>query len=775
MERALPTVVMLAVVMTAGILPVQRLPALPSTAQSALGLSAAVLLALLGCRRRRPWLAWLGLLLAVSAWAMLRGDLAMQARLAPALAGDDVAVVGQVSGLPRHEAGATSFIFSVRSASFHGRPIRLSGRVHLAWYGGPKLLPPCSRWQLKARLKRPRGVVNPGGFDSERNALLQGTVAVGYVRSEGPNQRLPDRGLCVDRVRAWLSARIHALVADQHDAGMLAALAVADQRQMGTRAWQVLRATGTGHLFAISGMNIGLAAGLAALLAGLAWRLRPSLALRVPRPLAVIPPAWLAACAYAALAGFGVSVLRSLLMVSVVLLASARRRALGGAQTLALAYVALLAWQPLAVLSASFWLSFAGVAFLVLCLRLGRGWRAWLLELGAAQWLMTVGLLPLTIWFFGQSSLLAPLANLLAVPVIGALVTPLTLAGTLVLPLWPPLAALLLQVAAWLMHWTWWCMQALAALPWAQMYWAQPDLARFSLALAGAIWLLLPRGVPLRALGAVLLVPLLHPPPRLPRRGGFRVVVVDVGQGLSVVLRTRHHALVYDAGPRYPSGFDLGRAAVLPTLHALGVSRLDVLLISHGDNDHAGGGPAIAAAFPRAREIGSEPRRSHMPLAPCRAGQHWRWDGVDFRMVFPGPGWHEKGNNGSCVLLVSGVGGRLLLPGDIESLVEPAVARAVGPGPPLVLVVPHHGSDTSSSQGFVDALKPLMALDSAGFHNRFGHPRATVVARYRAAGAAFYNTAFGGALTLAFPPDGPPRLLRRQRLAEKRYWREAGQ
>ncbi|MDN5923734.1 MAG: DNA internalization-related competence protein ComEC/Rec2, partial [Xanthomonadales bacterium] len=490
------------------------------------------------------------------------------------------------------------------------------------------------------------------------------------------------------------------------------------------------------------------------------------------RPLALIPPAWLAALVYSALAGFGVTVVRALLMISVVLLATARRRAVSGLQTLSLAFVVLLVWQPLAVLSASFWLSFAGVAFLVLCLRSGHGWRAWLLELGAAQWLMTIGLLPLTVWFFGQSSLLAPLANLLAVPMIGLLVTPLTLAGSLALLVWAPLASGLLHLAAWTMHWTWWCMQALAALPMAQVYWPQPSLVAFILALLGAIWLLLPRGVPLRVFGVLLLLPLLHPPSRAPRVGGFVATVVDVGQGLSVIVRTRHHALVYDAGPRYPSGYDLGRVAVVPTLHAEGIGRLDMLLISHGDNDHAGGGPAIAAAYPHAYEMGSEPKRSHMPLVLCRAGQHWRWDGVDFRMVFPGPGWNEKGNNGSCVLLVSGRGGRLLLPGDIEALVEPDVAKAVGPGPPLVLVVPHHGSDTSSSAAFIAALQPCLALNSAGYRNRFGHPRALVLKRYHDAGVPFYNTASAGALMVAFAPDAAPKLVLQARLAQRRYWRE---
>jgi competence protein ComEC len=245
-----------------------------------------------------------------------------------------------------------------------------------------------------------------------------------------------------------------------------------------------------------------------------------------------------------------------------------------------------------------------------------------------------------------------------------------------------------------------------------------------------------------------------------------------VGQGLSVLLRTRDHALVYDAGARYPSGFDLGDAVVLPAIHALGIARLDMLMISHGDNDHAGGAAAVAHEFPQALRYAGEPARMRIPMHQCVAGQSWLWDGVRFRVLSPAPGAGDRDNDSSCVLLVEGRGGRILLTGDISSAVEPQVAAALGPGPPPILLVPHHGSKTSSSAAFITAVRPSLALVSAGWHNRFGHPKPEVLARYAQAHVPVFNTAEQGAIPLEFPADGPPRRGPGWRQQQPRYWRE---
>jgi competence protein ComEC len=351
---------------------------------------------------------------------------------------------------------------------------------------------------------------------------------------------------------------------------------------------------------------------------------------------------------------------------------------------------------------------------------------------------------------------------------------PLALSGTLLSAMSPTVAGWIWQLAAWLMHALWALLEWLAQWPGAHWYLPQATLWTLLLATLGAIWLFLPRGVPARWLGVLLFLPLLWPRADLPPAGGFRAVVFDVGQGLSVLVRTRHHAMLFDAGAKYPSGFDLGRATVLPALHALGVRRLDLLMISHGDNDHAGGAPAVALEYPRARQLSGEPRRVGLRMQPCRTGQHWTWDGVELQVLSPSGagGQTRRGNDRSCVLLVSGRGGRLLLTGDISDRIEPQVATATGSGPPLVLLVPHHGSKTSSSAAFIAATHPVLAIVSAGWLNRFGHPSPAVVARYAAAGVPLLGTATAGAVRVRFAPAAPPRVSDRWRWRDRRYWRE---
>jgi competence protein ComEC len=460
-------------------------------------------------------------------------------------------------------------------------------------------------------------------------------------------------------------------------------------------------------------------------------------------------------------------------MIAVVALARCSRRGSSGAQSLALAMIAILLADPLAVLAPGFWLSFVGVAFLILCLQAqGRGWRAFLHELSAGQLLMTVALLPLTLWFFGQASLVGALSNLVAVPVVSFVIVPCALFGMLLLLLCPPLAAPVLWLAARIVHAQWWLFERMATWPGAHWYLPAVQLHALLLAVVGALWMFMPRGVPLRWLGAVLFLPLLLPPRSTPADGAFRLWVLDVGQGLAVLVRTHDHLLVYDTGARYPSGFDLGEAVVLPSIHALGLSRVDTLMISHGDNDHAGGAQTVAEAFPQARRLAGEPARMRVPMQQCAAGQAWQWDGVRFRVLSPAPGGGDRDNDSSCVLLVEGRGGRVLLPGDISSKAEPAVAAAVGTGPPPVLVVPHHGSKTSSGAAFIAALRPSLALVSAGWRNRFGHPRAEVLARYAEAGVPLFNTAVEGAVEVEFPADGTPRRQPGWRRQQPRYWRE---
>ena len=737
----------------------------------------AVLLVVAGiaaCRRWPQW-RWPALVLVGAGWTMLHAAYGLSQRLPPAFEGADLDVVGTIVGLPdlpephdlRGEAARIDI--DVHSARAGDTQVPLRGLVRLSWYGPAPAVAPCETWRFTARLKRPRGLVNPGGFDFERYALQRGIVATGYVRDDAAPARLSTARFCVDAWRARIADAIGRQFGDTASAHLLAALAVGDQRGLDETEWQVLRATGIGHLIAISGFHIGMLAALGALLVRVAWRRWPRLVRHVPGPLLEAPFGLACATLYAALAGFGLPTLRTLAMIAVVALARSRRRHLGVAQGLALALLAILAVDPLAVLSASFWLSFAGVAWLVFCLdaRDARGWRG----LVAAQAVATLGLLPLTVWFFGQSSLVGPLANLVAVPWVSFVVVPLTVLGSMLVLVAPPVAAPVLQLAAWAMQALWLPLERLAALPLAQWYFPEPSMPALVLAAIGVAWLLLPRGVPMRWAGIALMLPLVWPnlPPPPPR--GFEAMTIDVGQGLAVLVRTREHALLYDTGARFPSGFDLGETTVVPALHALGVRRLDRLMVSHGDNDHAGGAAAVVAAMRPAGIDAGEPERLSFPARRCVAGDAWEWDGVSFAVLHPAADFTQRGNDASCVLLVAAGDTRLLLTGDVSAEVEARIAESAGQGV-TVLMAPHHGSKTSSGLAFLRALSPSMALVSAGYRNRFGHPHRDVAARYREIGAPLAGTAESGCIRVEFSPDVGARVVERCRQARRKYWNE---
>jgi competence protein ComEC len=756
----------------AGALAVQTLSALPPRWIDAV-LAAAALAMIILFRRAR----WLAFFLLAAAWTMWRADMSLSQRLPHALEGADVVVSGEVHGLPRAQDDATRFEFDVDSATHEGKPIALSGRLRLAWYDTESSpapgIAPCSDWQLRLRLKRPRGGVNPGGFDFERYALEAGIVATGYVREDAANAQSGAALLCVDRLRARIGATIDATLGDTASAHLLRALAFGDQHAMDEREWAVARATGIPHLIAISGLHIALFASFGIALMRLLWKLAPRLTLRWPAPLIEAVASLIFAVAYALIAGFGLPTRRALVMIAALLVANLARRARAPVHGLALAVIALLAWNPACVLSAGFWLSLIGVAWLMFCLGGTGERRRWLRELVTAQGVASLGLLPLGIWFFGQSSLVGPLANLVAVPWICFFVLPLTVVASFLILVMPALGAPLLQIAGWAMQWLWWLLEKIAVWPGALWHFPEPSMWTLALAMLGALWLLMPRGVPARTLGLFLFLPLLWPAATPLADGEFMAYMLDVGQGEAFVVRTRDHAVIYDAGARFPSGFDVGEATVVPALHALGVERVDRLIVSHGDNDHAGGAAAVAAAWPGIAVESGEPARLTIPATQCLAGESWNWNGVEFRIVHPREPLSSIDNDRCCVLAVRSGGSELVLPGDITKAVEPEVAASLGPAPPhLILQIPHHGSKTSSSTDFIAALHPGLGLISAGYMNRFHHPNGSVLTRYAVAGVDLLNSAQAGFVAIRFAPDATPQVVERGRRDRHPYWRE---
>lgn len=678
----------------------------------------------------------------------------------------DAVVTGRILDLPEHEPRRSRFLLrvdgDVADARLRGRDLRL------AWYEDDptrrSTLRAGQHWRFDVRLRAPRGLRNPGGADAEKFAMAQRLAAMGYVRSPGTAKLLaPAHG-----IDAWRDAMSERIAANVHgpSSRFVRALALGDVRGLDDADWTVLRANGLTHLIAISGFHVGLVAGLFALLMRAGWWLWPTLARRLPAPVAAAAGSVVGALLYTAVAGFALPTVRTALMIVIVAGLRALRRRMPAGECLALAAFAMLLVDPLAALSAGFWLSFAGVAWLLWCLPDSGGNTVH--DFLSAQGVASIGLLPVAAILFGQASLAGPFANLLAVPWWSLVVVPLALLGLGLESLHAGAGEWAWQLGAWCFDLSWPLFERLAASPLSLWWLPEPRWFALPLALLGAFWLLLPRGTPGKALAALLWLPLLWPDRRLPDTGEAELMVIDVGQGQSVLVRTARHALLVDMGPAVQDGFDAGERAVVPVLHALGVPRLDAAVVSHGDNDHAGGWPAVAALYPT--PVLFAPEGVHLPAShPCRAGRGWTWDGVAFRFLHPPPDFPYLGNESSCVLRIESGEHAALIAGDIGEVIErrlareqPAQVRAD------VVLVAHHGSGGSSDPAFVAATGATQALVSSGHGNRFGHPRPFVVERWRQSGAAVHDTAGEGALRVRLESSGVTVEARRQ--AHPRLW-----
>jgi competence protein ComEC len=712
------------------------------------------------------------------ALAGLHAAYSLSLQLPRSLEKRETMVSGRIVDLPQQEPRRTSFLFEVDDEG-SSQP-QLRGRtLRLAWYdedhrdNAPKprlALRAGQRWSLPVRLRAPRGLRNPGGADSEKYALAQRLTATGYVYAPQMARRLsPARGL--EAWREAMSTRI-ALHVPSESSRFIRALALGDTRALGDEDWTALRANGLTHLIAISGFHVGLVAGFFALFARGLWWLWPSLARRWPAPMAATLAALLGAMLYAAVAGLALPTLRTVLMIGVVAGARMLRRPSRAADALALAAIAVVLVDPLAILGAGFWLSFLGVAWLLWCLP--HGGSNPLRDFLSAQGVATLGLLPLSVVLFGQASLAGPFANLIAVPWWSLVVVPLSLIGLLLETLHPGAGIWAWQAAAWCFDLSWPLFKALAASGLALWWLPEPRWFALPLALFGAFWLLLPRGMPGKPLALLLWLPLLWPDRDLPKQGEAELMVIDVGQGLSVVARTRHHTLLYDMGPAVRDGFDAGERAVVPALHALGVRRLDRAVISHGDNDHVGGFEAVQREFPVARIFAPDDIGLPFATTDCVAGQGWTWDGVRFRFLHPPPHFPYLANESSCVLRIETAHGAALLTGDIGEVIERDLVRLYPDGLKSdVVVVAHHGSAGSSDPGFVEATRPRYALVSSGYGNRFGHPKPEVMERWQQMGAKTFDTSANGALRIglrARDSQAGASLLETRRGAQPRLW-----
>lgn len=735
------------------------------------------------------WLAWRcqaavvrlpALVIAGFLWALLCAHWVLNDALPPHLASTDVEVNGQVVGIPERDGDRLRFQFEVADLLHQGKSYPPPGRVRLSWYRDAPALGAGEWWRLNVRLKPPRGFSNPGSFDYEGWLYGQGIRATGYVRNDSLNRRLPTPRLDLfsfDRWRAAGVGKFEKYIDSAPLQGVLIALAFGHRPYIDEEQWRVLRHTGTSHLVAISGLHVGLVAGLVFAVVRLFWVWLPGAALYLAAPRAAACAATVGALAYAALAGFSIPTQRALIMVAVVMGGLVFARNLKSSRTFFVALALILAWDPRAVLSIGFWLSFAAVAAILWMVCGKRAARGLVTQWCRVQLAIFLGLFPLLAFSFGQVALIAPVANLIAIPWVGFVVVPLVLLSVTLLPISEMLASFFMQSAHTALAWVWWILERLSALPIALWEVAQPPLWSVVLGSVGVAVVLLPRGVPLRLLGALFTLPMLLNADASPTpENGFHLALLDVGQGLAVVVRTAHHTLLYDTGPRFGERFDAGAAVIVPYLRHLGIRQIDRLIISHGDSDHSGGADSVRQALrvvdlKRAPEPGETLRAIH-----CQAGQSWNWDGVIFNVLYPFNGFTDpaRENDHSCVLSIHTGKHGVLLSGDIEQSAELHLLRTAGDSLAVdLVVVPHHGSSTSSSEAFIEAIRPRLAWVSAGQGNRWGFPRPEVVERYRAAGAEIWTTADSGALEVTVEPVRGLVNPRRWRAAYHRYWHTA--
>ncbi len=745
-----------------------------------------ILLAWLMRRRRWVFFAVMAICCITAGffYAATRAQLRMDDALSPDWEGRDVQIVGVIASLPQHYERSVRFEFNIERVITQDAVV--PSHIALTWWGNvakdgqrgtlPEIKPG-ERWQFTVRLRRPRGSANPHGFDYEAWLFERDIRATGTVRPKSGSRRMDamvhQSAYWVEAARERLRARILQALPDKPYAGVLAALAIGDQRAIPPDQWQTFTRTGVNHLMSISGLHITMVSGLIFALAYGLWRRSAQLVLRLPARKAAVLAGLAAALIYTLLAGFEVPAQRTLYMLAVMAVALWLNRLGSALSVLTIALLVVVLIDPWAVLAAGFWLSFGAVA-IILYVSVGRtGTPHWLMAWAQVQWAVTLALMPALLALFQQVSIISPVANALAIPLVSLVVVPLTLAGML-LPF-----DLVLQLAHWVMSACGFALEWMSNLPVAVWQQHAPPGWTVAVAVAGVMILLLPRGFPMRWAGLAGFLPLFLAVPLPLAEGELQLTVLDVGHGLAVAARTRNHALLFDTGPAFGPQADSGNRMIVPYLRAAGVKALDVMIVSHDDIDHYGGASSVLQAMPVTQLLTSLPDLDPLPFeaasaARCYAGQKWEWDGVRFEMLHPTRESYDdisiKDNNRGCVLRIATRNGALLIPADIETRAEQQLLSSSREAlRAQVLVVPHHGSKTSSTPEFVRAVDPRIVIYPVGYRNRFRHPHVDVEERYLRQGSHVYRTDRDGALTLHFGASDAIKVTP-YRATYRRYW-----
>jgi len=649
---------------------------------------------------------------------------------------------GYIVSLPASNAQKSIFLYEVVKP--------FTAKVRLSWYDvdRPKLIVG-DEWALTIKLKHNNGLRNQGGFDYEKWLFSNKISATGYVRESEFNKVLSSSNTAFihqlrQSIRTTLSPYLHEL----NFAGVINALVLGDRSLIKNTHWLLFQQTNTTHLSVISGLHIGLISTLLFFITSFLWRLSRRLVIVVPTQVVGAFFGIIGALSYAFIAGFSVPTQRAFIMASVAFLSIILRTQYSVWTLYGLAMFLVLILNPLSVYDVGFWLSFYAVGVILYGVSLFNNKHA-LLKLIYLQLLICIAMLPITLWFFQSSSSLSGLANLVAIPTFSFIVTPISLLGALFsVAEITTLAQLCFDIADKTLSLLGVFLQQISDLSFNRLHFMPASALDLLILVLGACLLILPRGLKLRRAALLLItIPILTSQTNIPSKTVL-IDVLDVGQGLSVIVRTENHTLIYDTGSQSPSGFNMGDAALIPFLIANQVNNIDTIIISHGDNDHIGGLQAIMSNFTIGRILSSVPNKIPGTVERCHLGQSWIWDGVQFDILSPTSDTTFKGNNASCVLKVSTADASLLLTGDIEKKAEKALLKNNSINLDAeVMLIPHHGSKTSSTEAFIGAISPAIAISSAGYKNPYKHPATVIVERYRDNGVVVFNTSCSGQLS----------------------------
>ncbi len=693
-------------------------------------------------------------------WAAFQAKRTLSKKLPETDFGKVISAEGWVASIPKKTRLGLQFQFRLKHAN--GKPE--NGLVQVSWYQQYEDIQVGDEWRFSLKLKHIHGLMNPDGFDYQRWAFMHGIVAKGYIIDRVKPHLIQRHSwkYPITHYRARLQHLIQNTIKEPSYSAIITALSIGAKSLITPDLWRVFQRTGTSHLIAISGLHVGMVAAAIYFLLAWLWRCFPRFLLYIPAQRVGALASIIVACTYGLLVGFSLPTQRAVIMIAVLMLSQLLSRYLLLWRRLLLAFVIVVALQPLALFSASFWLSFSAVFWIAYAMVEDSWWRL--------QLAVFVGLMPLTLFYFHQISLVSIVANIIAIPWVTLLLVPICLLACIVNFFSLSAAGFLFFLAEKMLMPLWWFLQWLSHFSFS--VWVHPlhqFFVLFSLFIAIAL-LLAPRGFPSRYLALVFLIPFFFTKIPRPKQGDVWISLLDVGQGLSAVVQTAQHVLVYDAGPKYPTGFDAGRSVVMPYLQDIGVSKIDTLMISHGDNDHIGGAKWLLSMMPIKQLITSVPK-SHWqrPVTTCYSGESWQWDQVNFQVLSPRKNTPYEDNNSSCVLHIRAGAHSILLTGDIEKSVEKILLleqkRYL---PSSVLVAPHHGSRSSSSLAFVETVHPQYVLLPVGYENRYRFPAASVLQRYQSVGAQIFTTAKQGAIQLHLPKEGV--ISARTVYHRRHYW-----